>query len=173
MGLVPLSPLGCHKINSSSRRRCNFRSFASRGGCSFLLETQHPSASLAQLLSWESSIPKSLFQACIPKYLFWDCIPKSLLQDCNPKYLLQDCPALGSSTGTAWAQSLSTGSPSSLPHGIKSMPVQSIDSSKQCQQPRPVLGTHECSPCPHSDCHNIQCLTIKGHFILKGSKTAR
>lgn len=73
MGLMPLSPLGCHKINSSSHRRCNFTSFASRGGCCFLLETQHPSASLAQLLSWGSSVPK---------YLLWNCLPKYLLQDC-------------------------------------------------------------------------------------------
>lgn len=60
VGLSPLSPSGCHKIYSSSRMRCNFRSFASKGGCCFLSETQHPSASLARLPSGADSAPRGV-----------------------------------------------------------------------------------------------------------------
>lgn len=164
MGLIPLSPLGCHKINSSSLRRCNFTSFTSRGGYCFLLETQHPSASLAQLPSWGSSIPK---------YLLWDCLPKYLLQDCpipgvQHKASPQAARAPYPMAGSTWNKINPTAIHLQF-QTTQTAPICSADGGSCCPCLNAALVLTPLSPY----CHNIQCLRIKGHFILKGSKTAR
>lgn len=61
VALSPPSPLGCHKIHSSSHRRCNFKSFASKGKERRVSFPPRATASirvLAPLPSWEASAPE-------------------------------------------------------------------------------------------------------------------